>query len=226
MNNQTQPREAQRMKGTITDRRGRQLQMMSLEKRMELRRLYVAQMPQWRRPLVGYLASVPIVGLGLAAVLLMKYVLPGNFYFPDIPMMLSVLLVALFWGVRPALFAVLLGAVALDYFYLPPVLQFDLTSWEGIVQVLPFVVAGLVIAIITGQRESARMRALIAEEEANERADELAAVNQELEKADRLKDQFLSMASHELKTRSASLEWPYYRTGIFLAGGKAAGRLQ
>ena len=153
---------------------------------MELRRLYVAQMPRWRRPLLGYLASVPIVGLGLAAVLLMKYLLPGNFYFLDTPMMLSVLLVALFWGVRPALFAVLLSAVALDYFSIPPVLQFSLTNWEGILQVLPFVVAGLVIAIITGQRESARMRALIAEEEANERADELAAANQELEMADRL----------------------------------------
>ncbi len=188
------------MRGTITDRRGRPLQKMSLEKRMELRRLYVAQMPRWRRPLLGYLASVPIVGLGLAAVLLMKYLLPGNFYFLGTPMMLSVLLVALFWGVRPALFAILLGAVALDYFSIPPVLQFSLPSWEGIVQVLPFVVAGLVIAIITGQREFARMRALIAEEEANERADELAAANQELEKADRLKDQFLSMASHELKT--------------------------
>src|SRR5260370_17466523 len=108
----------------------------------------------------------------------MKYLLPGNFYFLDTPMMLSVLLVALFWGVRPALFAILLGAVALDYFSIPPVLQFSLPNWEGIVQVLPFVVAGLVIAIITGQRESARMRAFIAQNQPNNRIYNLPATTQ------------------------------------------------
>jgi len=188
------------MKGTITDSRGRPLKLISLEKRVALRRLYVAQMPSWRHPLAGYLAVVPLVALGLGAVLLMKNLFSNNFYFPDTPMMLAVLVVALFWGVGPALFAVLLGALALDYFYIPPVMQFTIPHWDGMLQMLPFVVVGLVVAIITGQRESARLRALMAEEEANERADELATANQELEKANRLKDQFLSMASHELKT--------------------------
>jgi signal transduction histidine kinase len=188
------------MKGTITDSRGRPLKLINLEKRVALRRLYVAQMPSWRHPLAGYLAVVPLVALGLGAVLLMKNLFSNNFYFPDTPMMLAVLVVALFWGVGPALFAVLLGALALDYFYIPPVMQFTIPHWDGMLQMLPFVVVGLVVAIITGQRESARLRALMAEEEANERADELATANQELEKANRLKDQFLSMASHELKT--------------------------
>jgi len=188
------------MKGTITDSRGRPLKLISLEKRIELRRLYVAQMPSWRHPLAGYLAVVPLVALGLGAVLLLKNLFSNNFYFPDTPMMLAVLVVALFWGVGPALFAVLLGALALDYFYIPPVMQFTIPHWDGMLQMLPFVVVGLVVAIITGQRESARLRALMAEEEANERANELVTANQELEKANRLKDQFLSMASHELKT--------------------------
>lgn len=181
-------------------RRGRPLKMVSLDKRVELRKLYVAQLPQWRHPPAGYLASVPIVALGLAAVLLGRYFLPDNFYFPGTPMMLSVLLVALFWGVGPALFSVLLGALALDYFYLPPFGYFNWFRWDGLLQMLPFVIAGVAVAIITGQRESARLRALMAEEEANERAEELALANQELEQANRLKDQFLSMASHELKT--------------------------
>src|SRR5258708_4488869 len=188
------------MKGTITDSRGRPLKLISLEKRIELRRLYVAQMPSWRHPLAGYLAVVPLVALGLGAVLLLKNLFSNNFYFPDTPMMLAVLVVALFWGVGPALFAVLLGALALAYFYIPPVMQFAIPHWDGMLQMLPFVVVRLVVAIITGQRESARLRALMAEEEANERANELATANQELEKANRLKDQFLSMASHELKT--------------------------
>jgi signal transduction histidine kinase len=133
-------------------------------------------------------------------VLLAKYFLPSNLYFPGLPLTLSVLLVALFWGVGPALFSILLSALALDYLSFPPNGQFGITTWNGLLQVLPFVIAWLVIAIITGQRESARLRALIAEEEAVERADELALANQKLEQANQLKDQFLSMASHELKT--------------------------
>jgi signal transduction histidine kinase len=188
------------MRETITDSRGRPLRMINLEKRVELRRLYVAQLPRWRHPLTGYLASVPIIGLGVGVVLLAKYFLPDNFFFPGLPMMLAVLLVALFWGVGPALFSILLGAVAFDYFYVFPYGQFGLNTWNGLLQVLPFVIVGIVIAIITGQRESARLNALMAEEEAIERADELALANQKLEQANRLKDQFLSMASHELKT--------------------------
>src|SRR6266487_1583401 len=189
------------MRKTITDSRGRPHKMVSLEKRVELRKLYVAQMPRWRHPLVGYLASVPFVALGLAVVLLAKYFLiTDRFYFLGAPMMVSVLLIALFWGVGPALLGVLLGALALDYFFIPLSGQFNFTNWNGVLQILPFVVGGIVIAIITGQRESARMRALIAEEEAIERANELATANEELEKANKLKDQFLSIASHELKT--------------------------
>ncbi len=188
------------MRQTLTDKRGHPLKQMSLQKRVELRKLYKAQMPKWRHPVTGYLASIPTVGLGLLIVVFAKMILSNDFVFPGMLMVLSVLVVSLFWGVGPALFSVALGAAALDYFYLPPVEQFDITTSRGLVQVLPFAVVGCIIAFITAQREAARMRALIAEEEAIERADELEKVNKQLEQADHLKDQFLSMASHELKT--------------------------
>lgn len=188
------------MRQTLTDRRGRPLKQMSLQKRVELRKLYKAQTPRWRHPLAGYLASIPIVGLGLLLLVLARMIFTNNFVFPGMPMVLAVLVVSLFWGVGPALFSVLLGAVTLDYFALPPLEQFDLTTSRGLVQVLPFVVVGCIIAFITAQREAARLRGLIAEEEAIERADELERVNKQLEQANHLKDQFLSMASHELKT--------------------------
>ena len=178
-----------------TEQQRHPLGQVSLEKRVELRRLYVAEIPRWRHPLVGYVASVPFVVLGLLAVFLEQMLL-HNSYFADAPMFLAVLLVALIWGVIPALFSVLLGALTLDYFYFSP----HALNWNGLLQLLPFLIGGVVIAIITAQRESARYRALFAEQIAQEHADELALANQELEQANQMKDQFLSMASHELKT--------------------------
>ena len=181
------------------DDKGRLLQTISLQQRVVLQRRYVAQMPRWRHPFVGYPISIPIVALGLAGVLLGKYLLP-HFYFPGVTMFLSVVFVALFWGVGPALFAVLLSAAALDYFYISPIGVVTLTSWDGLIQLSPFILSGVIIAIITGQRELARLHALFAVQTANEHAEELEQTNQELEQANKLKDQFLSMASHELKT--------------------------
>src|SRR5579884_2611442 len=188
------------MRETLTDRTGRPLKRVRLQKRVELRRLYAAHQPRWRHPLIGYLASVPIVALGVAASMLGRQILGANFFFPGIPPSISILIVALFWGVGPALLSVLLATIALDYFYIPPSFQFDLMTLKGVLQILPFLVSGLFIAIIVAQRESARMRALEAEEESNQRADELEQLNEELKQANSMKDQFLSIASHELKT--------------------------
>jgi signal transduction histidine kinase len=192
------------MKETLIDRKGRAMKRISLQKRVELRRLYVAEMPGWRRPLVGYLVTFPIVGLGLLVLLLEQLALP-NFYFPGTPLLIATLLVALFWGVGPALLSVALGTICLDYFYISPYMRFNILSAQGILQLLPYIIAGLVVAIIIAQREGARYRALYAEQVANEHADELARTNAELEQANQLKDQFFSMASHELKTPITSI---------------------
>ncbi len=181
------------------DRRGRTLVPVSLQKRAEIRRNYFANISWWRRPRLGYLISIPLVGLTLLAVLEGRRLLP-NFYFPAMSMAIPILIVALIWGVGPALFTVVLATLALDYFYVSPVEQSSVITWHGFLQLLPFVIFGMIISIFTGQREAARMRALLAEQEAQAQADELAELNQQLEEANKLKDQFLSMASHELKT--------------------------
>ena len=173
-------------------RDGRPVVLVSLQQRTEMRKRYIAQMPKWRQPLVGCVFSVPVVGLAISLVLLEEKLI-HDFYFPGAPLFLAIVLVALMWGTGPALFSVLLSTLALEYFYLPPLVQFNLSNWPGVLQILPFFLAGIVIAIISGQREVARRRALFAEQGLQEHANELEQANQ-------LKDQFLSMASHELKT--------------------------
>ena len=156
------------------DQQGRQLVLMSLQKQAQMRKFYVARIPKWRHPLVGYILSIPLVGLTLLGVMWEQRMLP-HFYFSGGPLLLAVMLIALIWGVGPAIFAALLSALALIYLYIPPFASFELSDWNSLLPVLPFFISGIIIAVITSQRESARQRALFAEQEEQERASELEA---------------------------------------------------
>lgn len=186
------------------EQKERPMTQISLQQRAKLRKEYRLQIPVWRRPLVGYLMAIPIVALG-TALMFFEYQLLSSFYFSGIPAILAIMLVALIWGLGPALFSVLLGSLALGAFYIHPYTGANALLQDKLLSLIPFIIAGLIVAIITGQRETARIHALAAEREAQERARELEDANQELEEANQLKDHFLSIASHELKTPITSI---------------------
>ena len=155
------------------------------------------QAPLWRRPQIGYLASLPLLGLALLGSLLEQQLgLHGSF--SSAPLLLSVLLISLAWGTGPALFAILVSTLVLYSVYVPLTGSFDIHTWDGLLQLLPFILCGAIIARITAQREAGRQRALLAEQELDTYADELELDN-------RLKDEVLSLAAHELDTSLRSI---------------------
>jgi len=181
------------------DRRGRRLKHMSLAQRKVLRQQYEAKMPGWRQPIIGYLVSILLVALSMFASNLLSNAL-GHFYFPGAFPILVVLFVAIVWGVGPSLLALFLSAFWIDYTLVPSADLFDIQRWMDGAQLGPFLISGLTIAVITAQRERERLKTLAAEQELQAYADELETINQKLEDANQMKDRFLSIASHELKT--------------------------
>ncbi len=89
------------------------------------------------------------------------------------PMLLVIALVALFWGAMPALVTLLVSIIALDYLILEPVGTFHFPTGKVFMQLLPFLVSGVLIAILTAQRERARYLAECAQKDAERYADEV-----------------------------------------------------
>lgn len=180
-------------------------QLAHFKPRVRKPRRYKNQLPWWRQPPVGYIVTYPLVGLGLLIPFGLQRLGTQN-YFLGASFVLTTVIIALIWGTGPAVLSILIGTLTLDVYFLPPfgLLKFE---WHETLPLIPFILAEIIVAVITSQRERARQQTLVAQGELATYAHELVHVNQqleqanqELEKVNQLKDHFLSMASHELKT--------------------------
>ena len=132
----------------------------------------------------------------------------------------AITLVALAFGLGPAIVAAVLSTVLIDYFFVPPIGTFTISSAADIQNLLLFVIAALVVGILadTRRRQEHRSRELAgslrhsnielerrrAEAEQGRRlATELARVSATVEalaETDRLKTELLANVSHQLRT--------------------------
>ncbi|HLI06499.1 MAG TPA: HAMP domain-containing sensor histidine kinase [Ktedonobacteraceae bacterium] len=145
----------------------------------------------WRRPFWGYLLALPLVALDMPVPMLLEYMRVRE-VFACAPDFLTTAFIVWMWGIGPAIVAIALDILELDFFFIPP---YENLSW-GLQKALPllfFLLLQLGIIWLTIALESARRQALLAREELQQRTEEL-------EEANRAKQRFLSMASHELKT--------------------------
>jgi len=153
----------------------------------------------------GYVAGLLLVG---AVTLLDKSYdyISSTSMFDAAPFGLVSIVVALLWGLRPALFAIVIGLIAIAKFIARPGLLTSNIGWD-IAIFAPFVAMQLVAVGVAFRFEAARRHILAAQQRTQTYAQELEAANQklvqaneQLERANYLKDYVILRSSHELRT--------------------------
>lgn len=165
----------------------------------------------WPSLLVGY----PLAALFAAGAFLIPWSgrsLGIEDYFVAPPFVMVTLLVGWIWGIGPALLALLLEVLALDYWIVPPVGDITFFLWPDIASFAPFLLIQLIVLEMIVVQKNDRQQLLQVNQALSQQARELAKSiqacvesNTQLEQADRVKDRFLSMASHELRTPVTSI---------------------
>jgi signal transduction histidine kinase len=146
---------------------------------------------------MGYLSILPILVATILLTLGLQH-LVNDFILEEGVLVLAFSITALWWGWGPGLLLMFLGMVTLDLFFIVPFRQWNLMMWPNILQLLPFCLVGIVIGLLSLQRDKGWVKTWMS-------ARELAVARQRLEDEVRLKDRFLSMTSHELKTPVTSI---------------------
>lgn len=161
---------------------------------------------RWYSFLVGYGCAVIFAAAAFSIPLLEK-VWGIQDYFFEPPFVIAVMVVAWFWGLGPALLALLLEVLALDYWLIPPIGNLSFFLWPDVVAFVPFFIIQLIVLKLILRQKTYRQHLLRAQQVASkqtqalaERNDELMESNIQLDRANQFKEQFLSLTSHELRT--------------------------
>lgn len=111
----------------------------------------------WANPLIGYLVAIVSQLLVSLVILGLVHVYPF-FRFPAVPLILIILLVALGWGAGPSIVALLIGAVLLIFFVLPPIYSLTIDLSEDALGIVLYLAVGLTISVFATHIEQARRR--------------------------------------------------------------------
>ena len=152
-------------------------------------------LPWWRSHFFGY-----PVGLLLVITTMLASLLVREPHFVWAPFCLMFVIVGFVWGVGPALVTMALGFLAFNFIVVPQYSLLTLNTWHDVTLLGPFVVAQVIIALLAAHNAVKYQRILVAKQEIDSYAQELAAINQQLERANHLKDLFVERAAHELRT--------------------------
>jgi signal transduction histidine kinase len=113
---------------------------------------------QWRAPIVGYLVAISLqaILLGVSALLFQAFPM---FAFSGVLHVAVIALIALYWGAGPSLLATLVGVLLLRFAVLPPSLAWNRHTEQAVVEILLFVLAGVLISVIASHNKRARWNA-------------------------------------------------------------------
>ena len=152
----------------------------------------------------GYVASLLLVGAVAYGDRTYDYI-SSTPIFDAAPFGLVSVVVALLWGLRPALFTIVIGLIAIAIFIAPEILTPNIG--QDIAIFAPFVAMQMLAVAVAMRFETARRCIHAAQQMTQTYAQELGAanqrlvqVNEQLERANYLKDYVILRSSHEIRT--------------------------
>ena len=115
-----------------------------------------------------YVLSIAMIAVVTAFCLVASPVLsPANL---DVLYMLAVLVSALKWGERPAIFTAIVGATAFDFCFIPPRFSFAISDLAYVVTLFGFLVVAVVTSRLARQAEERALERVAREEAQREEA--------------------------------------------------------